>query len=292
MIKKNNENHFLLFYPVQVGIILFIIIFLLRVIEVFILRLDELWGEVFLSKFLGFLLIILYLWLAKRKIQDIGYHTSYLFPSLSIAIIIMVISLAFSYLAELIYLVWRAFQPSIIIAPLSNALDSEYALKGGILFGIWLIFGNLINSLMEEGLFRGIMITHFRMRFSFWKTNFMQAFFFGIWHIIWPLKAYLLGQMSVRESILASVGYIFSSGIIALMLGYLFLKTGNLWAPWLAHTLNNSTLNLIHTVTSEGYNTGFMVRMGILPFIALLTLFIIRWLAGHYRIHALNKWDA
>ena len=291
MIKIKEDDPFSLHYPVQIAMLLFIIIFLLRVIEVFVLRLDELWGEVFLTKFLGFLLIVAYLLLVKRKVQDIGYHANYLFPSLSIAIIIMAISLSFSYLAEWFYLVQRGFQPSLIIAPLSNALDSEYALRGGFLFGLWLIFGNTVNSLMEEGLFRGVMVTHFRMRLSFWKTNFIQAFLFGIWHIIWPLKAYLLEQMSIQEAIFASIGYIFSSGIIALVLGYLFLKTGNLWAPWLAHTINNTILNLVHTVSSEGYNPGFMVRMGVLPFIALLTLFLIQWMARYYQLPALKRWD-
>ena len=134
-------------------------------------------------------------------------------------------------------------------------------------------------------------MTHFRVRFSFWQTNVLQAFLFGIWHIIWPLKSYLLDQMSVQEAIFASFAYILSSGIIALVWGYLFLKTGNLWAPWLAHTLNNSTMNLVHTVTSEGYDAGFMIRNGVLPFIGLLTLFLVRWMARYYNLPVLKKWD-
>jgi len=291
MKTKMDFYPFSLHYPVQIAILLFVIIFLLRMVEVFVLRLDELWGEVFLSKFLGFLLIIAYLWFVKRKIRDIGFHANDLLPSLSIALVMMVISLTFSYLAEWIYLTQRGLQPSFIIAPLSNALDAEYALKGGFLFGLWLIFGNTINSLMEEGLFRGLMVTHFRVRLSFWKANFLQAFFFGFWHIIWPIKSYMMGQMSAQEAIFVSIAYIISSGIIALVWGYQFLKTGNLWAPWLAHTLNNSTMNLVHTVTSEGFDTGFMLRMGVLPFIALLTVLLVRWMAGYYNLPALKKWD-
>jgi len=139
----------------------------LRIIEMFYFRLDEVWGEVFVSKLLGFLIIIGYLWLAKRKIRDIGLHSDNFLQSISIVIVVMTITLAFGYFAEWIYLARRGLQPSFIIAPISNSLDSELAIQGGFLFGLWLIFGNLMNSLMEEGLFRGVMITHFRVRLSF-----------------------------------------------------------------------------------------------------------------------------
>lgn len=200
----------------------------------FYFRLDELWGEVFVSKLLGFLIIIGYLWLAKRKIGDIGLHSDHFLESISIVIEFMTISLAFSYFTEWIYLARRGLQPSLIIAPMSNSLDSEFAIQGGFLFGLWLIFGNFMNSFLEESLFRGVMMTHFRVRLSFWKANFLQAFLFGLWHIVWPIKYYILGQMSASETIVFAMGYIFLSAIIGLVWGYLFLKQitcGHLGSP-------------------------------------------------------------
>jgi hypothetical protein len=203
----------------------------------------------------------------------------------------MTISLGFSYFIEWIYLARRGLQPSLIIAPMSNSLDSEFAIQGGFFFGLWLIFGNFMNSFLEESLFRGVMMTHFRVRLSFWKANFLQAFLFGLWHIVWPVKSYILGQMSVSEAIVFAMGYIFLSAIIGLVWGYLFLKTNNLWAPWFAHTMNNSIMNLLHTVTTEGFDSGFMIRMSVFPFIALLTLFLIKWMAEHYQMPNLKRWD-
>jgi len=108
----------------------------LRIIEIFCLRLDEVWGEVFVSKLLGFLIIIGYLWLVKRKIRDIGLHSNNFLKSISIVIVVMTITLAFSYFAEWIYLVRRGLQPFFIIAPISNSLDAEFAVQGGFLFGL------------------------------------------------------------------------------------------------------------------------------------------------------------
>ena len=289
--QKDSFRNFSLKYPVQIGIILFSIILVLRIIEMFCFRLDELWGEVFVSKLIGFLIIIGYLWLVKRKIKDIGLHSDNFLKSLSIVIVVMTITLAFGYFTEWIYLTRRGLQPSFIITPISNSLNAELAIQGGFLFGLWLIFGNFMNSLMEEGLFRGVMITHFRVRLSFWKTNFLQAFLFGLWHIVWPIKSYILGQMSASEAIINAIGYIFASAIIGLVWGYLFLKTNNLWAPWLAHTINNSTMNLLHTVTAQGFDSGFMIRMSAVTFVALLTLFPIKWMAEHYQMPNLKRWD-
>jgi membrane protease YdiL (CAAX protease family) len=284
-------HNFSLSHSLQIGIILFAMILVLRIVEMFYFRLDERWGEVFVSKLLGFLIILGYLRLAERKIGDIGLHSDHFLESISIVIVFMTISLGFSYFIEWIYLARRGLQPSLIIAPMSNSLDSEFAIQGGFFFGLWLIFGNFMNSFLEESLFRGVMMTHFRVRLSFWKANFLQAFLFGLWHIVWPVKSYILGQMSVSEAIVFAMGYIFLSAIIGLVWGYLFLKTNNLWAPWFAHTMNNSIMNLLHTVTTEGFDSGFMIRMSVFPFIALLTLFLIKWMAEHYQMPNLKRWD-
>ena len=63
-------------HPVQISITFFIVILLVRIKEIFYLRLGEAWGEVFISKLLGFLMILGYLKLSKRKIKDIGIHSN------------------------------------------------------------------------------------------------------------------------------------------------------------------------------------------------------------------------
>ena len=289
--KADSFRNFSLMHPVQISITFFIVILLFRIIEIFYLRLDEVWGEVFISKLLGFLMILGYLKLSKRKIKDIGIHSNYFVESILITVVAMAFILASSYFFEYLYLTLKGLDTTFVITPMSNALDAEFAVQGGFLFGLWLIFGNLMNSLMEEGLFRGVMMTHFSMRLSFWKANLFQAFLFGLWHIIWPIKSYALGQMSAVEAMVIAMGYIVASGLIGLFWGYLFFKTGNLWAPWIAHTMNNSAMNLLHTVTVEGFDFGFMIRMGILPFVALMMIFPIKWMAEKYQMPGLKRWN-
>ena len=61
-----------------------------------------------------------------------------------------------------------------------SAIDPKTGLSGGLLFGLWLIFSNLFNLGMEEGLFRGVMLRHFLVRYSKWGAIFLQAILFSL----------------------------------------------------------------------------------------------------------------
>lgn len=59
-----------------------------------------------------------------------------------------------------------------------------------VFFILLLLVGNVINSFMEEKLFRGIMLRHYLSRFSFLKANILQAALFAAWHLVQPIKHY------------------------------------------------------------------------------------------------------
>lgn len=50
------------------------------------------------------------------------------------------------------------------------------------------------------------------------------------------------GQAVMIMAGTAISGYVFGS---------LFVQTGNLWAPWVAHTMNNTLFNLVHIRMSD-----------------------------------------
>lgn len=75
--------------------------------------------------------------------------------------------------------------------------------------------------------------------------------------------------MSLLNMIMAATaisGYVFGS---------LYVQTGSLWAPWVAHTINNSMFNLVHIRTAEtGDPDVFILQavvvlgiMGIVPLV-------------------------
>jgi hypothetical protein len=66
-----------------------------------------------------------------------------------------------------------------------------------VAFGLLLLVGNFMDSFMEWGLSRGVMLRHFRASLSFWRASFPQAPFLEIWHLNWPIEQLLTGQFDI-----------------------------------------------------------------------------------------------
>jgi membrane protease YdiL (CAAX protease family) len=273
--------------PVLTGLVLMFIALCFKFVDHFVLRLDERLGEIILSKSLGFVLVILFVWLAGRTLKDIGLHSKSLGTSVSIGVIVTVIAFIVGYGVDFFIQLHNQAQPTFLV----DAIDSKAGVSGRLLFGVWLVLGNFINAFMEEGLFRGVMIRLFRVKLNFWRTNWLQAFLFGIWHLPWVLKYLQMGTIETTGEILFAV---FSNSVPQLLMGmiwgYLFLKTGNLWAPWAAHVLANSVGNLLHITSLNGLDSGFALRMAIYTVAALLCMFLVKHLAERNRMSEVKPW--
>ena len=277
-------------HPIVAPISLFLIALFLRVLDIFAFRLDELLGEIILSKSLGFVLVVAYVWWAKRKLSDIGFHTRNLGKSLWIGGLTVSCLFTLSYGFQLLALN-AGGQPAKLVL---SAIDPKTGMAGGLLFALWLIFGNIVNAAMEEGLFRGVMLTHFRARFNPWKALGLQALLFATWHLVWPLKHYLSGEADSGQALFEAVGLLISTGIGGLVFGYLYYKTDNLWSALLWHFINNTVMNIVFIQTAEGLQSG--VEFGIflaicLPgYLALIPL--INWLAKKYSLPQFKTWKS
>ncbi len=274
--------------PIQTGLALLLVALAFRLIDIFGLRLDENLGEIILSKVLGFALVVVFVWIAGRKLKDIGFHSRFLYSSLLLGILITSIAFIFGYGIEFISQLQNGAHPVLHF----DAIDPKAGVSGGILFGIWLVVGNCVNSFMEEGLFRGLMIRLFRIRLSFWKTNWLQAFLFGLWHLPWVLKWYQTGKVvTPGEITIAIIANFLPQLFMGIVWGYLYLKTNNIWAAWIAHTLTNSTLNLLHITTVEGLDSGITIRMIVYVIVALLSLFPLKRLTTRSQMPEAKPWD-
>ena len=277
-------NKKILFIP----LVLFIIALLLRVLDIFVFHLDEILGEIILSKSLGLVLIIVYVWKAGRKLSDIGFQTQALGRSLLIGGITIGGLFALSYGVQLIALISGGQQAKLVL----SAIDPKTGMAGGFAFALWLVFGNIINAGMEEGLFRGVMLTHFRARFNPWVAMGLQAALFTSWHLVWPLKHFLTGEADSGQAIFEAVGLLVSTGIGGLVFGWLYYKTNNIWSAFLAHFINNTIMNIVFIQTANGLKSG--VEFGLflaiwLPgYLALIPL--ISWLAKRYSMPSFIAW--
>jgi membrane protease YdiL (CAAX protease family) len=274
--------------PILVCVALFTIATFFRWIDSFVLRLDERIGELILTKSLGFALVLAFVWITGHKIKDIGLHSKFLKQSLLIGTLTTTVGLSFGYALEFLLALQNGTQPKFQL----GAIDPKMGVTGGILFALFLLVGNFINSFMEEGLFRGVMSRLARIRFDLWKTNWFQAFMFGIWHLPWAVKYYLAGEIETDGELLMQI--FFNSVpqiLIGIVYGYMYLKTNSLWAPWIAHTISNSASNFLHVTTTEGVDLGLPVRMGVCLVVMWLALFWIRHITKKHQIPEVKPWE-
>jgi membrane protease YdiL (CAAX protease family) len=272
--------------PVLIPIILFLIAVIFKIFDVFVFNIDERLGEIIISKSLGFLLVVAYLWLVGKSVTAIGLHGKHVKEALLIGSTGIILILLFSYGLQFGVLAGAGKEPSLVF----TAIDPTAGVTGGVAFALFLLLGNFVNSFMEEGLFRGVMLRHFRVSLSFWRANFLQAAFFGIWHLNWPVKQYLTGQLDISGLASQSLIIVIATGIVGFTMGYLYLKTGNLWGPWIMHTINNSVQNMIHIQTIDGLDSDMMVFQIALTFSLAAIILFFRALAKRLGTPELKPW--
>jgi membrane protease YdiL (CAAX protease family) len=273
--------------PILTGISLVLIALIFRLIDIFVLRLDERLGEIILSKTLGFGLVLLFIWAICRTLSSIGFHSRRLDESLLIGVVITVLPFIIAYTVEWILLQQLGQEPRLQF----SAIDPKAGVTGGLLFALWLVAGNFINSFMEEGLFRGVMVNLNRTRLSFGKSNWLQALLFGTWHLVWVVKWYQTGIVSTPSEIGFGIVANFLPQIcLGLVWGYAYLKTDNLWTAWIAHTLTNTTLNLFHVATVDAMDPGMSIRMTTFSIASLFMMFLIRYVCNRWKMLELTVW--
>ena len=110
-------------------LILFLIALFFRILDIFVFRLDELLGEIVLSKSLGFILVVAYLWKNGRKLRDIGFHTRALGTSLLIGGITIGGLFALSYGIQLIALISDGQQAKLVLSAVDPKTGMALAWK-------------------------------------------------------------------------------------------------------------------------------------------------------------------
>lgn len=120
---------------------------------------------------------------------------------------------------------------------------------------------NLINVLMEEGMFRGCYLKEIMNRKGFAAANLVQAALFGAWHVAMPIRSYLDGQAGLPSTLGLCAGYVVLSFIMGWKLGLLAGLSGGIWICMAEHFLNNLSANVLHVVTADGADALQILRV-------------------------------
>ena len=274
MVKRNEMS------PVIPILLIYAGLWVLRAVEYLVLRTDQsIVGEAVLHKLAGIVMLVLilrYLGLRGQQVGFAGYRAG---RYLALGLLLGAGSYLLAYGAEYYLQFGAGQQPSLALYVTSYAVDGNVGHQTGALFFLLCIVGNVINVVMEEGVFRGLFVRLAESRFRFGVALAFSSLLFGLWHVVAPLRSYLDGTMSGKGAMMYALMLVVTTGLTGIKFGLLVKLTGSLWAAMADHFFNNAVINLLHIAALGGADGMQTLRITIaqtISFIVVLAFFIAK----------------
>jgi membrane protease YdiL (CAAX protease family) len=279
-MKKNTVPFFILIF--------FLVIYAFRLMDSFLIRTDQgPIGELFTHKLIGIALLAAVVFILRIKWADIGFKWNQLLRGILTGVAIGGSAFLVAYIVEITVAFAQGKSPSLQFFVTSYNTTGNTKLETGVVFILICVIGNIINVIMENGIFNGLFITTAEKRYSFAIANtFFSSFLFGLWHTVMPLRNYMDGNQSMTGAIFTALLYCVTSFIFSVQIGMQFKQAGSLWDGMTVHFINNACVNLLHVVFADGTESDPTMRNTI----AQTMMFIIVWVRWVYwKRHLLKK---
>jgi uncharacterized protein len=273
--------------PILVSLSFFLAVVALRAMDLFVLQLRAWPDPRFVSRVLGFLLVLAYLWVLRKPMRAIGLHARNFAQAALVGgggVIILFVaaySLAFSLRRV------AGESPRLIF----GMIDVKTGAIGSAFFSLVWFSGQIVNALMEEAIFRGVVLPQLMLRLRFVSANLVQAVLFGLAHLVVPLASWVSGEATPGAAPAGAATLLAFTTCGGLVYGYLYYRTGSLWAPVLAHLSDSLVALFFHiqtasTLTAEE-DVLFLTKIG------YLALVLLAWIvAKRSRLPSLKPWGA
>lgn len=227
MIKNSNYRN--LKYPVIFCTVVFVICLIVRVIEYFFIHTDQtILAENFIHKLLGILVLLAALKILKNSLSDIGFVKTDIFKNIGKGLLLGFSFFLISYIVELLIVLTQSGNVQLQCYVSGFSLTGEQVKQTGFAFILLCVVFNVINVIMEEGIFRGMFIYTLNRKMSFMSANIVAALLFGVWHWVMPMRDYLHGNSTIGNLFVMGIGYIILSGMMSLKWGMLYKMSGSL----------------------------------------------------------------
>ncbi len=263
-------------------LIIYFLCFGFRALEYFLIRTDEtFFGEAFIHKLIGIGVLVGCVFLFHYKFKDIGLKTGKAFLDI-------LKGLAFGIAVFIL-----AYGVEVIILAASNNFNglafyvSAYSANGNLgnrtdfIFFLICIIGNVINVLMEEGVFRGLFQKMLSDKYKWVVAALISSVLFGVWHIMSPIRSFTDGNMTVGGFIGQTCMLVGTSALVGFKFAMMGKLTGNLYMAMGDHFVNNTIVNILHVLDKEEADHLMTIRITIaqsVSFTAVLIWFLIVYL--------------
>ncbi len=257
--------------------IIFVILIFVHGFEAIVFRMDEtVFGENFINKIFGIFVVFIVLRILKWKWSDIGFAKTGYVKSTGIGLFIALCSFIISYSVEIIILSSQGHDIRFGIFTTGFSLTGEATVHTGIGFILMCVFFNIVNVIMEEGTFRGLIYNIAVIDHSPKYSLLFQAFLFGVWHIVTPLHNLIDGDINIGAFIVLGIGYIILAGMMGIKWELLYRMTGSLYAGMADHFFNNCVAtNLLHVITESGVDEMMIIRLAIAQLFSFTVVLLV-----------------
>lgn len=265
-------------------LLIYILCFVFRGLEYFLLRTDQtLLGEAVIHKLIGIVIIYAAVKRYGKKLSDIGFVKKSVLCNLLKGLGFGLTMFIAAYIIEILILVVQNRFSAIQIYVSAYAVDGNVGNQTALLFFVLCIIGNIINVIMEEGLFRGLFQKMLEYKYSFIVSAIISSVLFGIWHIMAPLRGYYDGTLGMEGLITNMIMLVVTSGIIGFKFCLITKMTGSLYMAMGDHFVNNTIVNMIHVLSYTGADELQVVRIAVAQGLSLIIVLI------YYMLHDKGK---
>ena len=264
-------------------LIIYVICFAFRALEYFVIRTDQtFFGEAFIHKLIGVGLLVAAIFVFRYKFSDVGLKTGKSFLDILKGLAFGIVVFIIAYGVEIIILAASNNLQAVELYVTAYSVDAGEEVKRTGVFFLICVIGNIINVLMEEGVFRGLFQKMLSDKYKFVVAGIIASVLFGLWHIMAPLRSFIDGNKSAGGFIGESMMLIGTSALVGFKFAMMGKLTGNLYMGMGDHFVNNTIVNILHVTNKENEADNLMViRISIaqsVSFTAVLIWFIIDYI--------------
>lgn len=256
-------------------LLIYIICFVLRLFEYFVIRTDSsVIGEALFHKLAGIAVLIICARIYKYKPSEVGLSPDKCGIKLMSGLLFGIACFAVAYFVEVLIAKASGSYTGLKFYVTSYSVNGNLGNQTGLLFFVLCIFGNIVNVVMEEGVFRGLFIRRLQEKFSYASTAIISAILFGFWHGVAPVRSFIDGDLSTFGLFMNCLILILSSAVVGYKYGLITKITGSGFMAMGDHFVNNTLVNILHVTSANGADQFQMVRISIAQTLSFILVLI------------------
>lgn len=255
--------------------VIYLLCFVFRLFEYFILRTDQTWiGEAIVHKLIGIAILFVTMRIFQMNRAEIGYSRENSFRNLIKGLALGIGVFIVAYAVEVLIVVSMGRFDSLQVYVSTYAVNQNIGHQTALLFFLICIVGNIVNVIMEEGIFRGLFGKILAQKYSFMISATIASVLFGLWHIVGPIRNFYDGSSGMGGMVANAIMLLVTSALVGFKFALLTKMTGNLYMAMGDHFVNNTIVNLLHVVSNTGADEMMVVRVSIAQSVSFVVVLV------------------